>query len=251
MNKSVKIGIIATILLTLFAGLTGFFEFAFLYHITIKMFYLNSTFMMLGIGLSLTSVFVETRRKVWFYGPILIIIIGTLIGLVIISHTSPLQITGPGVNVFDLKSFWDSFSRILFGNLTATFAAFLTSPLIITPYILLSIFTSDLYLAPAVISFYGFKGVILIIGWLNTYPELFAVYWALIASIKISLKSFKAFITIRKNGLKNTLKTIKSAMMHELRHTMPKVVILLIIAALLETLWDPFWVNYWLQHIVN
>jgi len=96
MNKSIKIGIIATIILTLFAGLTGFFELLFEYHIGILYsgntgfltvglnlsglnapndyvssyingFQLNSAFLMLGICLSILSAFVERRKKVWFY----------------------------------------------------------------------------------------------------------------------------------------------------------------------------------------
>ena len=82
------------------------------------------------------------------------------------------------------------------------------------------------------------------------YPEFYATYLALISGIKISLKSFKAYISIRRNGIKNTLKTIGRVIIHELRSTAPKVVILLIIAALLQASWYPFWQSYWAKHIL-
>jgi ABC-type dipeptide/oligopeptide/nickel transport system permease subunit len=51
MNKSLKIGIAATIILTLFAGLTGFFEGLFEYHIGVLS-RINDGFLILGLNTS-------------------------------------------------------------------------------------------------------------------------------------------------------------------------------------------------------
>ena len=278
MNKSLKIGIAATIILTLFAGLTGFFEGLFEYHIGvlspindgflilglntsglnvqdyinsyINGFQLNSAFLMFGICLSITSIFVEKRKKTWFYGPILIMIMGIVMGAVIRSIEIPAQIFG-SQQVYNLESFSIIFSYILFSNLKVVFLTILLSPTIVYPYLEFSINMATSYYMFDFIAFNGFKGVLLIIGQLHIYPELFAVYLAFIAGIRLSLKSFKSYLSIRREGLKNIFKTIKSAMVYELRNTMPKVIILLIIAALLETLWTPFWINYWVNHILS
>jgi uncharacterized membrane protein SpoIIM required for sporulation len=143
------------------------------------------------------------------------------------------------------------FIVIAINNIYYAFIAILTGPTIIGPYTLLS---RDIILITSfftsIISSYGYKGVILLFGLFHWYPETFAIYLACIAGIRVSLKSFKTFLSLRKNGLSNSLRKIKDALVFEIVNTMPKVVILLIIAALLETLWAPFWTNYWLSHIL-
>jgi hypothetical protein len=238
--------------LTLFAGLTGFFERLFEYHIWILFsinsrflilglnasdhinsyingFQLNSAFLIGGICLSITSVFVEKRKKIWFYGPILIIIVGIVMVAVIRSYEVPAQIWGAD-QVYDLESFWNIFSYLLFNNLRVVFLIILLSPTMIYPYSEFSVNMATFYYMFNLISFNGFKGVLLIIGELHIYPELLAIYLAFIAGVRLSLKSFKSYLSIRREGFKNTFKTIKNAMMRELRNTMPKVVILLVIA---------------------
>lgn len=277
MNKPIKIGIVTTIILTLFAGLTGFFEGFFEYHIGILFsinagvltlglntsglnaqdyinsyingFQLSSAFLMLGICLNITSIFVEKRKIGWFYGSLLIIVIGIVMEAVIRSIEIPAQIFG-SLQVYNLESFLIIFSYILFSNLKIVFLTILLSPTIIYPYLEFSINIASFYYMFDFIAFNGFKGVLLIVGQLHIYPELFAVYLAFIAGARLSLKSFQSYLSIMGEGLKNTFKTIKNAMVCEFKSTMPKVVVLLIIAALLETLWTPFWINYWLQHIL-
>jgi hypothetical protein len=255
-DKLTVIGITAIIILTFFAGITGFFEFTLPYNrIRIGILYLsfhsNSTILMLGICLGILSTFV--KRKILFYSSIITIILGQIIVAAIMGYMHTMHVYPyppyPAESLYHPGPFGDVFISILHGNLLGSFVAILSGPTIITPYILLSVAVSKLSVMAGVISFYGFEGVILWIGSFHIYPEFYAIYLACIAGIRISLKSFKAYISIRRNGIKSTLKTIKEVMIHELRSTAPKVVILLIIAALLESLWHPFWISYWLQHI--
>jgi hypothetical protein len=239
---------IVTIILTFFAGITGFFEFMFNHQVIIEKFnifiYLYSTVTMLGICLGILSTFVKRkrRRKILFYSSIITIILGGIAGQVIWASRNPVEITNP---------IWEPglFIPALSNNLYLSFVTILSGPTIIYPYILLSAIVINLKLIAEFISFHGFKGVILLVGSFHTYPEFYAIYLAGVSGIRISLKSFKAYISIRRNGIKNTLKTIKEAMIHELKNTMPRIIILLIIAALLEEFWGPFWISYWLQHI--
>ena len=245
---------IATVILTFFTGITGFFESTYINSFTIEFnifniyffkIHLYSTVLMLGICLGIISTFVKRKgkRKILFYTSIITIILSGIIALAIMAPMYPLEITG----------MWGHgiFIPVLSNNLLLSFTAVLTGPTIIVPYMQLgALVFGQLNFIPGTISHYGFKGVILWIGALHVYPEFYAIYLAYTSGIKISLKSFKAYISIRRNGVKSTLKTIKEAMVYELRNTMPKVVILLIIAALLEELWGTFWVSYWLQHIV-
>lgn len=247
-NKITVIGITATIILTFFVGITGFFEYAFLAHLKIEIFHLSSIVLMLGICLGILSTFVKRKRKILFCSSIIIIILGQIIVAAIMGYMHPTEI-GLNKEFIDME-IANRFIFLLWNNLLYSFITILTGPTIIYPYITLidTVGFATGYIA-ANISFHGFEGVILWIGSFHIYPEFYAIYLACIAGIRISLKSFKAYISIRRNGIKSTLKTIKGVMIYELKNTMPKIIILLIIAALLESLWAPFWTNYWLQHI--
>jgi len=249
MNKFTVIGITATIILTFFAGSTGFFEFVFSNYVKIRIFYLSfylsSTVLMLGICLGILSTFAKRKRKILFYSSIITIILGQIVGAVILGYHNPGKI---GLNL-ELPPHGIAFLYILCHNLMVSLIGILAGPIIVYPYILLATVTSQLDFIAGTIFFHGFEGVILFLGAFHIYPELYAAYLACISGIRVSLKSFEAYISIRQNGFKNTLKTIKDVMIYELKNTMPKVVILLIIAALLQDLWAPFWTMYWLQHI--
>lgn len=272
MNKFTVIGVTATIILTFLAGITGFFEAAIPYHtkiwvsyshhilsISMHIFdtvvdrdeglYLFSIVLMLGICLGIISMFV--KRKILFYSSIIIIILGGIAGAAIYAHANPeIAVIGKFADT-SLENALYSFVLILSNNLRAAFGPILTGPLIIVPYIGLSIVVSIFDITAGHIFVYGFNGVILWIGGLHIYPELYAIYLAYVTGFRISLKSFNAWISIRRNGVKSTLGTIKKVMVYELRKTALKITILLVIAALLESLWTPLWINYWITHIAH
>jgi hypothetical protein len=250
MDKLTKMGLLATIILALSAGITGVFEFLFTYHIEILIFQLNSTILMIGMSLGMISTFFEERRKIWIHASVLSIILGECVIAVIWGYKSPIQVVGPGVLSFNFEFLLMDFIDLLFSNSLGSFVVILASPTIIIPYVLLSIVTAKISFIMGVVAFHGFKGVILMLGWLHIYPEFYAIFSACLAGIRVALKSFESFLQIRKKGFRSSLGEIKNVMMHELRSTMPKVLILLVIAALLETLWAPFWINYWLSHIL-
>ena len=250
MDKLTKVGILATIILTLSAGITGIFEFLFAYHIEILIFQLNSSILMIGMSLGMISTFFEERRKIWVHTSVLSIILGECVIAVIWGYNSPIQVVGPGILPLNFEFLFMDFIDLLFSNSLGSFVAILASPTIIVPYVLLSICTAKISFIIGVVSFHGFKGVILMLGWLHIYPEVYAIFSACLAGINVALKSFESFLQIRKKGFKSSLREIKNALTYELRNTMPKVIILLVIAALLETLWTPFWINYWLNHIL-
>lgn len=254
------------VIITFFAAFTGFFEILFSpYQFTFKFglyidyihfpvsftFYLNSAVLMLGIGIGIVSKFIERGRKFCFYGSILIILIGIGIIESLSGYRNPSQLIGQGLCTTNLESFFVNFGRLALHNIFYAFLAIISGPTIIGPYSLLAnvILDSSFHFASFVAT-YGFKGVILFFGRLHIYPEFFALIWAAVAGIKVALKSFESFISIKKEGFKVSLEKIKNVVMYELRNTMPKVIVLLIIAALLETLWAPFWINYWLNHIL-
>jgi hypothetical protein len=243
MERYTKIGaVLVTVLLTVFAGLTGCFDFLFMlpYHFKVYMFQLNSVFLMLGICLNIISEFVEKRKKLLFNCSILIVVISLGIGTVIWGYVNPVQITGT-MKVYDLMSFWTNFSSILFGNLLGAFLSVLLSPTIVVPYFMLTIPISKFSFIAGVISFYGVNGLIFYLLQPHIYVEFFAIALYLIASFKIASKTFKSVISVRSIGVKNSLIEIKDAVVYELKNTMPKVVILLVIAALLETLFPILW----------
>ncbi len=260
MNKSIKKGLLITIILTFGASFTGFFEILFLpfivrftlyldsihFPIPINL-YFNSTVLMLGIGIGIVSIFIEKKKDVWFYGSVLIILIGMGILGAFLGYTNPIKI---GTEIYILNSFPKEFIGLVINNVFYAFLAVLTGPTIIGPYVLLS---RDIILITtfftSIVSSYGYKGVILLFGLFHWYPETIAIYLSCLAGIKVALQSFKAFIHIKDNFI-DSLKKIKEALVFEIINTMPKVVALLIIAALLETLWTPFWINYWVQHIL-
>ena len=257
MNKYTKIGSLITILLTILAIFTGCFEFLFLpysfnftlYHNNFPInLYFSSAVLMLGIGVGLVSIFVEKKKNFWFYGSIVTIVLGVEIIGAFLGAADPIQIL---TQQFNLNSSPSIFLEIAIWNIFYSLLAILTGPTLIGPYVSLSraIITTQWFFS-AVISSYGYKGVILMLGMFHWYVETIAIYIACIAGIRVSLKSFKTFLSLKKNGFSNSIKKIKNIMVFEIVNTMPKVVILLIIAALLETLWVPFWTNYWLTHIL-
>ena len=258
MNKLTKIGLVATIALTFFATFTGFFELFLSYHFTLFLdsihfpipLYLSSGVLMVGIGIGLISTFVENRRELWLYISIMFILIGLGIISLLLGYTHPNKIES-WIHVTSLESFFVEYLSLVISNIVIASIALLSGPTIIGPYIELSnfIFILATWLS-SLITFYGYKGALVFFGLLHIYPETFAAVLACLAGIRVSLKSFKAFIHIRRDGFFNSTKLIKNAIVHELRNTMPKVMILLAIAALLEVLWMPFWVNYCLQHVL-
>ena len=263
MNKLTKIGLLATIVLTFFVTFTGFFEVLFLQYqatftlyldsihfpIPIK-FYLDSGILMIGMGVGIYSIFVERRRYLFLYVSMIIIIVGFGILAILMGHAHPDSV-GSGIQVNGLGSFFITYLSLVIHNIFVALVALLSGPTIIIPYIVLS---NDILMVISLFSslttFYGYKGVILFLGLFHMYPEFYAIFLSCLAGIKIALKSFKAFIGIRKDGFKISLGKIKNAIVHEFKNVIPKILILLIIAALLETLWTPFWINYWLHHIL-
>ena len=213
--------------------------------------YLDFTILMIGIGTGISSTLVEKRSKSFFYGSIVIIMVGWALIAVYHGYTHPNPIDQRYV-ITDLESFYVTFMGYFFNNTFVAFISLLGGPTIIFPYSQLSYNIPGDFpdFAASLVSFYGFKGIILILGWLNAYPELVAMFLACMAGIRVSLESFHVFINIRKDGLFNSLIKIKNAIVFEIITTMPKVVALLLIAAVLETVWTQFWVNYWLQNIL-
>lgn len=257
MNKYTKIGLLITILLTILAFFTGCFEFLFLpysfnftlYHNSFPIsLYFSSAVLMLGIGVGLVSVFVEKKKKYWFYGSIVIIVLGEGALGTFLGAANPVKL---GTQIFNLNSFPGSFLETAIWNILYSLIAILTGPTIIGPYISLS---RDIILTTCfftqITTSYGYKGVILLLGMFHWYIETITICIACIAGIRVSLKSFRIFLSLKKSGFLNSLRKIKNIIIFEIVNTMPNVIILLIIAALLETLWVPFWINYWLTHIL-
>lgn len=262
MNKFAKISLfITTALLTFFAALTGCFEWLVLpyYQLVINYmpsgsfvisFNINASILMWGICVGIISTIVEKKKKLWFYISVLIIILGNIVIAIFIAHAHPLKLFG-GAQIHTLGSFLSYFVSILFYNLFSTSLSIITGPTLIIPYFITSNFVlQDFYYIFGFTTSYGFKGVILIIGSVHMYFEIYAFFLSSIAGIRVALKSFKSILNIRKNGIKTSLRNIKDITTTEIKNTMPKVIILLVIAALLETTWDPFWTNYWLNHIL-
>ncbi len=263
MNKSLSIGLLLIVILTVIAAFNGCFQFFFssynfVYILNIEFtncsiflnFYLNSAILMLGMGIGIISIFTEKKKKLWFNSSVLIILIGTGIISLLYGYKDPIIInnTYPFTN---LNSFFTMFASITFNNIFMGVISIITGPTIIFPYSFLSkISLNSSYFLGELVSHYGLKGVLLFCGMFHIYPELFALYLASISGIKVSLMSFKSFTCIKRNGITNSLRKIKDELLSEILNTLPKVVILLVIAALLETLWGPFWINYWLQHIL-
>lgn len=262
MKRFTKISLfISTALLTFFAALTGCFEWLVLpyYQLLINYmptvsssisFNINAGILMLGICVGIISTIVEKKKKLWFYISVLIIILGNIFIAIFIAHAHPLKLFGEA-QIDTLWSFLSYFVSILFYNLFSASLSIITGPTIIIPYFITSNFVlQDFYYIFGFINSYGFKGVILVIGSVHMYFEIYAFFLSSIAGIRVALKSFQSMIGIRKNGIKTSLRNIKDITITEIKNTMPKVIILLMIAALLETLWDPFWTNYWLHHIL-
>ncbi|AEG18410.1 MAG: stage II sporulation protein M [Methanobacterium paludis] len=238
MKRYTKIGaVLVTVLLTVFAGLTGFFEslFWFLYPVKVYMFYLNSVFLMLGICLNIISEFVEKRKKLLFNSSILITVIGLCIVSVIWGYTHPEQVTNIS-HAYNLTDFLTSSISIFLGNVLGNLLAILLSPTILAPYFILSHTIYRSYDITGVVNYYGVNGLLYFLLQPHIYVELFATALSLIAGFKIVSKTVKSVISIKSIGVKNSLIEIKDAVVYELKNTMPKVIILLLIAALLETL---------------
>lgn len=263
MNRPTKIGLLVTIILTFFVTFTGFFEILFLQYqavITLYLdsihfpipliFHLDSGILMAGIGIGIVSIFPKNRKNLFFYTSVMVILIGFGILAAIMGYAHPDNI-GSGIQVNDLGSFFVKYSDLIIHNIIAALIALLSGPTIIGPYIVLSnVIIILISWLTSLMTFYGYKGAILFLGMFHIYPECYAMFSACLAGIRIALTSFKSFTRIRKEGFKNTFKTVKNAMIHELRNTMLKVVIFLAIAAFLEVLWTPSWINYCLQHIL-
>jgi hypothetical protein len=262
-NKFPNRSLLIIIAITFVAAFTGVFEILFSpYHFTFTFtlyidsihfhipftFYLNSVVLMLGIGAGTTSIFNKRKNNYWFYGSILIILVGIGIMSAYLGYVNPIEI---GTEIYPLNSFPVEFIKLAINNIFYAFLALLTGPTIIGPYILLS---KDIIIITtfftSIVSSYGYKGIIFLLGLFHWYPETYAIFLSCLAGIKVALQSFKAFMHIRRDGFRDTFRTIKETIVFELRSTMPKLMVLLIIAALLETLWAPFWTNYWIQHIL-
>ncbi|MGB9977673.1 stage II sporulation protein M [Methanobacterium sp.] len=242
-KRSIKVVLLITSILASLGIITSISQYNALY--------LTFAALMMGIGTGILSTLVEKRSKSLFYSSVVIILLGG--GLISVYHgyTHPTPIDQRYV-ITNLQSFYTVFTGYFFNNTFVTFISLLGGPTIIFPYSQLSYNIAGDFpeFIGSLASFYGFKGVILILGWLNAYPELIAAFLACMAGIRVSLESFQAFIHIKRNGLFNSLMRIRNAMVFEIINTMPKVVALLLIAAVLETLWTQFWVNYWLQNIL-
>lgn len=213
--------------------------------------YLDFTVLMIGIGIGILSTLVEKRSKSLFYSSVVIMLAGWALIAVYYGYTHPNPIDQRYV-ITDLQSFYATFIGYFFNNTFVAFISLLGGPTILYPYSQLSYNIASNFpeFTGSLVSFYGFKGVILVLGWINAYPELAAVFLACMAGIRVALESFQAFIHIRRDGFFNSLIKIKNALVFEIVNTMPKVVALLLVAAVLETLWTQFWVNYWLQNIL-
>ena len=262
-NKLTKIGLLVTIVLTFFVSFTGFFEVLFLqyqatftlyldsihFSVPIK-FYLDSGVLMIGMGIGISSIFMEKRKNLFSHVSVMSIILGFGILAVIMGYVHPGSI-GSGMQVPDLESFFMEYLSLVIHNISVAFISLLSGPTIIGPYLVLSnIVIIPVSWLTSLVMFYGYNGIILFFGLLHIYPEFYAIFLACLAGIRVALESFKSFTTIKREGFKSTFKTIKTAMISEIRNTMPRIIILLVIAALLETLWTPFWVNYWLKYIL-
>ena len=262
-NKLTKIGLLLTIMLTFFVTFTGFFEVLFLqyqaiftlyldsihFFVPIK-FYLDSGVLMIGMGIGISSIFMEKRKNLFLYVSVMIIILGFGILAVIMGYIHPDSI-GSGMQVNDLESFCKEYLSLVIHNISVAFISLLSGPTIIGPYLVLSnIVIIPVSWLASLVMFYGYNGIILFLGMFHIYPEFYAIFLACLAGIRVALESFKAFTNIRGEGFKSTFKTIKDVMISEIRNTMPRVIILLVIAAFLETLWAPLWINHCLNYIL-
>ncbi len=134
-NKAAKISLLATIILTFFAGTTGCFEFVFSYHVEILIFHFNSIILMLGICLGVISTFVEKRRKIWFYSSILITLGGLGIVAMFQGYMNTIKLTySPKIITSSLVLKTFVYLLVIF---LPTFIALLTGPTMVSPYILI------------------------------------------------------------------------------------------------------------------
>lgn len=242
MKRSVKIVSLITIVFTFIFGIISLIP-------PQNISGLIFTVYILGIGIGILSKLDEMRSKSFFNASLIIILTGSGIIGVYQGYTHPAQI-GQWNMVTNLESFYAVFVGYFFHNTSASFVSLLGGPTIIIPYGTLSSNIAHFFgFTAGIITYYGPKGLILILGWLHAYPELTAIFMAIMAGIRIALESFQAFIHM-KYGFLNSMRKIRDAMVFEIVNTMPKVMALLLIAAVLETLWIPFWVNYWLHHIL-
>lgn len=260
-NKFAKMSSLLIIII-FFVTFTGLFEILFMqYQATFTLyldsihfpapltFYLDSGVLMIGMGIGISSIFVK-NRNFFFYVSVMSILLGFGILATIMGYANPDNI-GSGIQVDGPGSFFVEYLNLVIHNIITSFAAFLSGPTIIGPYLVLSyIIIIPVSWLASLAAFYGYKGIILFLGMFHIYLEFYAIFLACLAGIRVSLNSFESFLQIRKKGFKSSLVEIKNSIVHELKSTMPQVIILLIIAALLETLWTPFWINYWLQHIL-
>ncbi len=258
-NKFIKASL-SVLILVFLVTFTGFFEILFLQYQAVVTLYpthfvipliihLDSGILMAGIGVGIISIFAK-KRNFFFYTSMMIILIGFGILAVIMGYAHPDGV-GSGIQADSLESFFVEYLSLIFHNVFVALIALLGGPIIIIPYMVLSI--DIIMLISLVVSFtafYGYKGAILFLGMFHIYPEFYAIFLACLAGIRVALSSFKSILYIRKEGFRSILLKIRDLVSNELGNTMPRVIILLVIAALLETLWTPFWINYWLQHIL-
>ena len=242
-KRSVKVILLVTSVL----AFSGVFVFA----VTHEISDLKFAIIILGIGIGILSTLVEKRSKSLFYGSVVIILLGWGLIAVYQGYMHPSQID-MRYTVTDLESFYAVFMGYFFNNTFVAFISVLGGPIVIYPYLQLSYNIAGDFpeFIASIVAFHGYKGIILALGWFNAYPELLAFFLAVMAGIRVALKSFQAVINIRRDGVFNAIRKIRDALVSEIVNTMPKVVALLLIAAVLETLWTQFWVNYWLQNIL-
>ena len=260
-NKFAKISSLLIIII-FFVTFTGLFEILFMQyqaiftlyldsiHFPVPLtFYLDSGVLMIGMGIGISSIFVK-NRNFFFYVSVMSVLLGFGILAIIMGYANPDNI-GSGIQVDGPGSFFVEYLNLVIHNIITSFAAFLSGPTIIGPYLVLSyIIIIPVSWLASLVAFYGYKGIILFLGMFHIYLEFYAIFLACLAGIRVTLDSFESFLCIRKVGFKSSLWEIKNTITRELRNTMLKVMILLMIAAFLETLWTPFWINYWLQHIL-